>query len=171
VKGAYGLSWETHTEYHDDGMASYAEVMHVTRHFQPFDRLTLWHHNYLPIQAVLFHRSLFEAHGGFAEDMDQLEDWNLWTRYSLCDDFTRVGKTTSKYRVPDDPHEAALRRERLDRALPEAQARQRAMRVSLPPPEIMRMAKDFARSKRLAHKLAARVPLAGRVLRRLGAIE
>ena len=48
-----------------------------------FDRITLWHHNFLPIQAVLFSRRLYERHGGFAEDMDQLEDWNLWTRFTL----------------------------------------------------------------------------------------
>ena len=51
---------------------------------EPFSRPAMWHHNYMPIQSVLFHRSLFEQHGGFAEDMDQLEDWNLWTRYECC---------------------------------------------------------------------------------------
>jgi len=77
VAGAYALAWETQTRVIDRDNARYEEVMHVTRHHQPFDRLTLWHHNYLPIQAVLFSRALYERHGGFAEDMDQLEDWNL----------------------------------------------------------------------------------------------
>jgi hypothetical protein len=73
VKGGYALSWETHTDVTDRASARYEEVSHHTRHRQPFDRLTLWHHNYLPIQAVLFHRGLYEQYGGFAEDMDQLE--------------------------------------------------------------------------------------------------
>ena len=97
--------------------------MHVTRHRQPFDRLTLWHHNFLPIQAVLFHRSLYERHGGFAEDMDQLEDWNLWTRYTLEDDFVLVEKTTSKYRVPADTR---VRRRAPGAARPRLRRRARA---------------------------------------------
>ena len=47
-----------------------------------------------------------------AVDMDQLEDWNLWTRYTLEDDFVMVDKTTSKYRVPADPE--TLRAEALE---------------------------------------------------------
>ncbi|MEO8848820.1 MAG: glycosyltransferase family 2 protein, partial [Casimicrobiaceae bacterium] len=99
VRGAYGIAWETRTEVTDRANAAFDEVAHAAVHRQPFDRLTLWHHNFLPIQAVLFHRCLYERHGGFAEDMDQLEDWNLWTRYTLDDDFLLVEKTTSKYRV------------------------------------------------------------------------
>ena len=102
----------------------------MTRHRQPFDRLTLWHHNFLPIQAVLFHRDLYARHGGFAEDMDQLEDWNLWTRYTLDDDFVLVEKTTSKYRVPASAREAAARQALLDDAYRDAVERQRAMRMS-----------------------------------------
>ena len=69
---------------------------------------------------MLFHRSLYERHGGFAEDMDQLEDWNLWTRYTLEDDFVLVEKTTSKYRVPAGARDAAGRQELLDRAYRDA---------------------------------------------------
>jgi len=100
VKGAYALAWETLTDIKDSDLAQYVEVAHFTRHRQPFNRLTLWHHNFLPIQTVLFHRDLYARYGGFAEDMDQLEDWNLWTRYTLEDDFAFIEKTTSKYRVP-----------------------------------------------------------------------
>ena len=98
AKGAYGLAWETRTQVHDRDRAEYDETMHATIHRQPFDRLTLWHHNYLPIQAVLFHRSLYERHGGFAQDMDQLEDWNLWTRYTLEDDVRAGGE--DDFQVP-----------------------------------------------------------------------
>jgi GT2 family glycosyltransferase len=145
--GAYSLAWEVQTELIDKDSARYEEVMHLTRHHQHFDRLTLWHHNYLPIQAVLFHRRLYEKHGGFAEDMDQLEDWNLWTRYTLEDDFVLVEKTTSKYRVPADARVAADRQALLDKAYAEALEKQRALSVTLSPREISEMADTYVRSQ------------------------
>ena len=147
--GAYALAWETQTRLVDRDRASYEEVLHVTRHRQRFDRLALWHHNYLPIQAVMFHRRLYERRGGFAEDMDQLEDWNLWTRYTLEDDFVLVEKTTSKYRVPADAFVAAGRQALLDRAYADALERQRAMQVTFSPREISEMADAYARNEAL----------------------
>ena len=111
----------------------------VTVHRQPFDRLILWHHNFLPIQAVLFHRDLYARYGGFAEDMDQLEDWNLWTRYTLEDDFVLVEKTTSKYRVPANTRDAAARQQLLDAAYQDAVERQRTMRLTTSPRAITTM--------------------------------
>ena len=186
--GAYALSWEAQTLFRDRSHAQYEEVLHVTRHHQPFDRLTLWHHNYLPIQAVLFHRRLLERHGGFEEDMDQLEDWNLWTRYTLEEDFLLVAKTTSKYRVPADARVAAERQLQLDRAYADARERQRRLAITLSPREITEMADAYARkqavmiltqsdlrrlvrSNRLLGWLAAYRQPAGRVLRRWGWIK
>jgi GT2 family glycosyltransferase len=147
VAGAYSLAWETQTVFQDRDSAQYTEEMHLTPHRQPFDRLTLWHHNFLPIQAVLFSRQLYAKHGGFAEDMDQLEDWNLWTRYTLDDDFVLVEKTTSKYRVPADARIAAGRQALLDRAYFDALERQRAMRLNYSPRQIAEMADAYARSQ------------------------
>jgi GT2 family glycosyltransferase len=149
MKGAYALAWEARCEVVDRDRGVVREVAHETRHRQPFDRLTLWHHNYLPIQAVLFHRSLYERYGGFAEDMDQLEDWNLWTRYTLENDFALVEKTTSKYRVPASAREAAGRQQLLDRAYRDAVERQRAMQITLSPREISEMAEAYIRSQSL----------------------
>ncbi len=185
VRGAYSLAWETQTEFLDAQRDRYREVSHLTRHQQHFDRLTLWHHNYLPIQAVLFHRSLWELHGGFAVDMDQLEDWNLWTRYTLEDDFALVEKTTSKYRVPADARETALRQELLDNAYVDALERQRELAVTLSPRAISEMADAYVRgqavmmvtrsdlrrflgSHRVLARLAAYRHPARRVMRRLG---
>lgn len=147
TKGAYALSWETLITIVDRDRAEFTEIAHSTRHHQPFNRLILWHHNFLPIQSVLFHRDLFAKHGGFAEDMDQLEDWNLWTRYTLDDDFVLVEKTTSKYRVPAGGRDAADRQERLDLAYQDAVDRQHAMAVTLSPHQISTMAEDYARSQ------------------------
>jgi GT2 family glycosyltransferase len=183
--GAYALAWETQIAFRDKQRLQAEEVLHVTRHWHRFDRLILWHHNYLPIQAVLFHRRLYERYGGFAEDMDQLEDWNLWTRYTLEDDLEFVEKTTSKYRVPADGRVAAGRQAMLDRAYADALERQGALKVTLSPREISRMADMYARSQTVVmvtrgdlrrfisgHRVAARIaayrPVAGRVLRRMG---
>lgn len=151
VKGAYGIAWETRTEVTDRTAATFDEVARAVVHRQPFDRLTLWHHNYLPIQAVLFHRSLYERHGGFAEDMDQLEDWNLWTRYTLDDDFLLVDKTTSKYRVPASARDAASRQALLDDAYRDAVARQASMRMTTSPRTVAQMVDDYVRSQSLVH--------------------
>ena len=149
AKGAYGLAWETPTRIIDRDHAKYEELSYLTRHRHPFDRLTLWHHNTLPIQAVLFHRSLYERYGGFAEDMDQLEDWNLWTRYTLEDDFVLVEKTTSKYRVPASAREAAARQTLLDRAYRDAVERQKTLRLLVSPQDIARMADAHVQSQSL----------------------
>jgi glycosyltransferase involved in cell wall biosynthesis len=147
VAGAYALSWETQTEFLDREHARYEEVLHLTRHWQRFDRLTLWHHNYLPIQAVMFHRRLYERYGGFDETMDQLEDWNLWTRYTLENELVLVEKTTSKYRVPANARVAADRQALLDRAYRDALERQRELRVTLSPREISEMADAYVRGQ------------------------
>ena len=149
AKGAYGFAWETPTRIIDRANARYDELAYSTRHRHPFDRLALWHHNIFSIQAVLFHRSLYERYGGFAEDMDQLEDWNLWTRYTLEDDFVLVEKTTSKYRVPATAREAAARQALLDRAYRDALERQKALRFLASPLEISRLAEIHMRSQTL----------------------
>jgi GT2 family glycosyltransferase len=146
AKGAYGLAWETPIRVSDHDTAQYEELAYLTRHRHPFDRIALWHHNILPIQAVLFHRSLYERYGGFAEDMDQLEDWNLWTRYTLEDEFVLVEKTTSKYRVPSSVREAAARQALLDRAYRDAIERQKTLRLLVSPQDIARMADAHLRS-------------------------
>ena len=147
AKGAYGFAWETHTRVIDAEHAIYEETRRVPRLRRRFDRIMLWHQNYLPIQSVLFHRSLWERYGGLAEDMDQLEDWNLWTRYTIEDDFVPVEKTTSKYRVPDDPRLAAERQARLDAAYAGAVERQRALRLTLSARDIALMAESYSREQ------------------------
>jgi len=165
VCGAYGLAWETPIRIRDRERADFAELPPKTRHAQRFDRMVLWHHNYLPIQSVVFHRRLYERHGGFDESLDQLEDWNLWTRYTLDDDFLLVEKTTSKYRVPADAHEAAHRQASLDRAYVHALDRQRAMRATFSPQQVLAMAEAHARRHRLLVRMAGRMPGAQHVLR------
>jgi GT2 family glycosyltransferase len=133
LAGAYGVGWEVPTEVQSLEPLRYRESAPLTRYQMPFNHLTLWTHNYIPIQCALFHRRLYDTHGGFATDMDQLEDWNLWTRYTLADRFALVDKTTSLYRVPLHPEQSAARQTQLDEAYRDALARQAAMRLKLSP--------------------------------------
>ena len=149
--GAYGLAWRTHTRSVDEALATVEEMQHDVFPDEPFSRLALWHHNFMPIQSVLFHRSLYERHGGFAEDMEQLEDWNLWTRYTIDEDFIQVRKVTSKYRVPASVHVSSQRQARLDDAYRDAVARQASMEFKANPVLVRQMAEDYARQNALIH--------------------
>ena len=60
----------------------------------------LCHHNYIPIQCIMFSKKLFLEYGGLDETVYALEDWDMWVRYSLHTDFEFILKTTSVYRVP-----------------------------------------------------------------------
>ena len=147
--GAFALSWRTTTQVIDPSVPSYSELSWDTVPDEPFSRVTLWHHNFMPIQSVLFHRSLHERYGGFAEDMDQLEDWNLWTRYTMHDDFIQLRKTTSKYRVPAEVSHTAERQGKLDDAYQDAVARQSEMKFSADPVLLRQLALDYVRSNSL----------------------
>lgn len=143
VKGVYGLAWEVPTSILSMEPLAYEQKPPLLRYRQAFSRLLLWHHNYLPIQAVLFHRSLYEQHGGFAEDMDQLEDWDLWVRYSLNDDFLLVEKTTSLYRVPANRDESVSRLARLDEAYQQARKRQDVLTLTMSPRQFIDAAEEY----------------------------
>lgn len=100
--GAYSLAWETPVLYSDKAKGEYSEIDHFTHdtHRQEFDREILLKYNYLPIQAVLFKKELFDVCGGFDHDMTYLEDWVLWKRYAHNGNFVHVPKTTSMYKTP-----------------------------------------------------------------------
>lgn len=72
----------------------------TVRFNQPFNRLLLFTSNYIPIQSILFHRKLYEEQGGLDENLDTLEDWDLWVRYCTCTNFVFVPQVTSCYNVP-----------------------------------------------------------------------
>lgn len=169
VPGVYGIGWEVPTEVESEVPLRYRETDWLLRFQMPFNHATLWVENFMPIQCVLFHRRLYERHGGFAEDMDQLEDWNLWTRYTLEDRFVLVDKTTSLYRVPAQPEVAERRQQALDQAYRDARARQQSMRAALSPAAIIDEVKAShtlnapPTTRHLARRLAERF-LAGRWL-------
>jgi len=141
----YSLAYEVRTEVISEEPWAYKDISHNLIHRQPFNRGVLWHHNYFPIQAVLFQRQLFLDHGGFDSSLDNLEDWNLWVRYSLKNDFELVPKVTSLYRVPNDVNKALQRQSVLDDYYAKAQAKQAELRVELSPTEIIQIAQELSR--------------------------
>lgn len=134
IAATYALSWEAATTYlqHEENL--YIEQMHSTPNLlrQEFDREVLKVHNYLPIQSVLFRRTLFEHYGGFDVEMYQLEDWDLWFRYSSESDFKYVPKVTSIYRTPYNASERASRHQLLHENYEFAKGKQADFLRSLP---------------------------------------
>lgn len=137
VPGVYGIAWEVPTERICEEPLQYRESAPLHRYQMPFNHLTLWVHNYIPIQCAMFKRELYLKHGGFEEDMDQLEDWNLWTRFTLDARFELVDKTTSLYRVPLCQDASHSRQIALDLAYKHALARQRQMKLGIDPRTLM----------------------------------
>ncbi len=111
VAAAYSLAWEVHTKMKDRLSGNYIEFSHATPSVfrQEFCKKTLSHHNYIPIQSILFNKELFEKYGGFDESMDCLEDWVLWKKYAMNNDFVFVPKTTSLFRTPASKEEREQR--------------------------------------------------------------
>lgn len=87
----------------------------------------LWNYNYIAIQSFLLRRELFERHGGFSEDLDCLEDWDLWLRYSAEADFVFLDKVTSEFRVPADQAKLDERAIEHRKYLPVLRERQRRL--------------------------------------------
>lgn len=143
--GVYGLAHEVRTKVVSQNPWVYQELERYLHFRQPFNRALLWHHNYMPIQTVLFRRDLYEKYGGFDSELDNLEDWNLWVRYSLHNDFLLVPKVTSLYRVPADTEKAAQRQGVLDDYYAIAQAKHALLKVELSPPEILKLAEQLSR--------------------------
>ena len=67
--------------------------------------------NIVPIQAVLFAKSLFEEYGGLDEQMDVFEDRDLWMRYASVQQPVTCGVVTSEFKTPEDPVVRAQRRQ------------------------------------------------------------
>jgi glycosyltransferase involved in cell wall biosynthesis len=145
----YALAYEVRTHVHSEEPWVYEDVMHSLIHRQEFSRPTLWHHNYFPIQTVLFQRRLYVENGGFDLDLENLEDWNLWVRYSLKNEFKLISKVTSIYRVPDQIEKALKRQSVLDDYYANAKTKHDLLKVELSLPEIQQIVEEFSRQNQV----------------------
>jgi GT2 family glycosyltransferase len=103
VKLVYDLAYLVPTEVLSEDPFTYKEYGYKVQHDEEFNRIHLLDHNYIPIQCALFDRDLWEICGGFDENLEVLEDWDLWIRYSIKTDFLKIPVVTSIYRYPSDP--------------------------------------------------------------------
>jgi len=60
----------------------------------------LWNYNYIAIQSLLLRKELYLKYGGLNEELDCLEDWDLWLRFTAEGDFVFLNKVTSEFRMP-----------------------------------------------------------------------
>lgn len=72
----------------------------LIRYRHPFNRTLLCYMNIFPIQSVLFSRELYDQYGGFNEELEALEDWDLWLRYAANEKFAFENSVTSIYYTP-----------------------------------------------------------------------
>ncbi|MGG3309171.1 glycosyltransferase family 2 protein [Paenibacillus lautus] len=117
-KAGYAIAFEVPTEILSNEPYKYEEKFHNVLHRQQFNRLILLHHNYFPIQTVMFKKEVFNELGGIDVSLEVLEDWDLWLRYALKYDFLYVEKLTSLYRVPAKVVDNHRRQELFDKYLP-----------------------------------------------------
>lgn len=120
---AYAIAEESQIIKKSDNPYKIREKRKIIRYRQPFNKLLLFYTNYLPIQCIMFSRSLFLENGGLNEKLDALEDWDMWIRYALKSDFIFVPEVTSMYRVPYKSKKKAMRDHTMKKAKQEIDAK------------------------------------------------
>ena len=144
VVAAYANGFECKTSIISTEPLKYEEMEYNIFYCQEFSRILMWHNNYIPIQTIVFSRKLYDEYGGFDLELENLEDWNLWTRYSLKNDFQYIAKTTSVYRVPAENSISLLRQDVLDSYYNKAVDKQRLLQLeNYNVAEVMAMYKEL----------------------------
>lgn len=98
--GAYASSWEVPTEVISLSPLKYREGRKRLFGNSNWSLSQLWDYNYIPIQSLLLRKELYIKYGGLSEELDCLEDWDLWLRYTAEGDFVFLNKPTSEFRMP-----------------------------------------------------------------------
>ncbi|MEO7760838.1 MAG: glycosyltransferase, partial [Casimicrobiaceae bacterium] len=145
-RAAYSLAWDIAPR--DTPSAQDDDDVPVTRHRQPFNRALLWAQDYLPLENVLFERSLYEEYGGFDPELEPVAGWELWIRYSLSHDFAFVSKTTTQRRAFPDPNADAAYRKRVGAAQNRVRLKLSQLRIQTTPLAVLAMADDYVRYHR-----------------------
>lgn len=143
-KLAYSTSFETKIEVKSrEPKYEYIEESRVLVHNRPFSRIRLLTMNLFPIQAVMFEKSIFEKYGGLDESLDNLEDWEMWQRYSAENTYLYVPKTTSLYRVPAKQENYKQRQEELDSYYETAKSKIDSRKIVIYPEELLKEIKNM----------------------------
>lgn len=99
-RAAYAVAEEHQIVVKSENPYRFKIKKNLIRFRQPFNRLLLYTSNYIPIQSIMFQKSLYKEFGGFDHQLDTLEDWDLWVRYSTHTDYVFVNQVTSCYHTP-----------------------------------------------------------------------
>ncbi|MCP2086968.1 UNVERIFIED_ORG: GT2 family glycosyltransferase [Paraburkholderia sediminicola] len=165
LAAVYSLAFQIETEVISHDPWKYREVNRYVAYRERFSRPAIWHHNFIPIQAILFRRALFDQYGGFNVNLDRLEDWDLWVRYCQGQGFELIEKVTSLYRVPAHGADSTLRQQELDDYYQKAVKARESMVVQMTPNEVMEYATElakmmypFAISRSRLRSIAMRIP-------------
>lgn len=160
AKVAYSYTFEIPSEITADTHEVVDEGAFKERFNRPFHFIPFLSLNFFPINAVIFHRSLYESCGGFDPELDMMEDWNLWVRFSLkFRPFEMVPKTTALYRVPMKQDHGLERRKKLIEFLHLAREKQARLPVQLQVSDIQDMSGGIVESVRLEEILVKQAPL------------
>ncbi len=169
---AWGLAFELPSRIDAHSHRVTAEGRAWTRYTESYSLLRLLRYNYLPINCVLFHRSLFEQCGGFDPDLERSEDWNLWVRYAVHGGpFVRVARTTAIYRMPLDAEAEDERHRVMDPFHALAASRQQDLWVRIRVADLLREVEQcMPRGVGLTEALCRALPRIAPVLRRIDAV-
>ena len=143
-KLAYTTSFESKIEVKSrEPKYEYIEESRVLVHNRPFSRVRLLTMNLFPIQAVMFEKTVFEKYGGLDEELENLEDWEMWQRFSTENAFWYVPKTTSLYRVPAKTESYKKRQEELDSYYKKAKEKVDSRKIVIEPQELLEEIKNM----------------------------
>jgi len=142
----YTSAFQVSTDVKSKNPLVYKEMSHDVIYRQPFSRCLMWYNNYIPIQAIMFKKELYDRYGGFDESLDNLEDWNLWTRYSMENDFRYIEKTTSLYRVPYHQEHTKKRQEELDSYYQKAVEKQKSLKMEMSPADVVECYRELSQA-------------------------
>jgi glycosyltransferase involved in cell wall biosynthesis/uncharacterized coiled-coil protein SlyX len=125
--GAYACSWEVPTEVLSLSPLKYNEGKKYLFGYSNWSLSNLWNYNYITIQSLIFRKELYMKHGGFSLELDCLEDWDLWLRYTAEGDFVFLNKPTSEFRIPKNEAVLLDRRKQHLKYLPALRKRQKEL--------------------------------------------
>lgn len=152
----YSFGLETEIEILNRMPYKYKIVNSRKRYTESFNLVKLCHHNFIPIQCVMFKKELYDELGGFDTTLDYLEDWDLWVRYLQRTDYLCINKTTSIYRIPASKNKQTSRQEQLDKALSVVRKKHEGYYVKVPVSILAKCGEDYLCQKILKNSKFSR---------------
>ncbi|OGW37106.1 MAG: hypothetical protein A2Y97_02385 [Nitrospirae bacterium RBG_13_39_12] len=97
-KIAYTESYFVHSEY-DPVNRKIIQTKKYPAQTMDFSKETLIFYNYIPFMCLMFKRDVLGSVGGFDEEFEMCEDWDLTIRLAEKYPFYHINKFTSEYNI------------------------------------------------------------------------